>query len=46
MLKIYLTKSSYAGEWNVDEKLDSLKAQVIVVGIEHGNEKNGGIDSF
>ena len=32
-------KTSYAGEWNVDEKLDSLKAQVIVVGIEHGNDK-------
>lgn len=32
-------KTSFIGEWNVDEKLDSLKAQVIVVGIEHGNEK-------
>jgi predicted alpha/beta superfamily hydrolase len=32
-------KTSYSGEWNVDEKLDSLKAQVIVVGIEHGNDK-------
>lgn len=32
-------KTSYAGEWNVDEKLDSLKAQVIVVGIENGGEK-------
>lgn len=32
-------KTSFVGEWNVDEKLDSLKAQVIVVGIEHGNEK-------
>ena len=31
--------TSYVGEWNVDEKLDSLKAQVIIVGIEHGNEK-------
>lgn len=30
---------SFAGEWQVDETLDSLKAQVIVVGIEHGNEK-------
>lgn len=46
--------TAYAGEWNVDETLDSLKAQVIVVGIEHGganrtkdltpykNEKYGG----
>ncbi|MEO8533998.1 MAG: alpha/beta hydrolase-fold protein [Flavobacterium sp.] len=32
-------KTSFVGEWNVDEKLDSLKAQVIVVGIEHGNDK-------
>ncbi|MBC5842381.1 alpha/beta hydrolase [Flavobacterium sp. F-380] len=32
-------KTSYSGEWNVDEKLDSLQAQVIVVGIEHGNDK-------
>lgn len=32
-------KTSFAGEWNVDETLDTLKAQVIVVGIEHGNEK-------
>jgi predicted alpha/beta superfamily hydrolase len=32
-------KTSYAGEWNVDEKLDSLKAPLIVVGIEHGNDK-------
>ena len=31
--------TSYAGEWEVDETLDSLNAQVIVVGIEHGNEK-------
>lgn len=31
--------SSFVGEWNIDEKLDSLNAQVIVVGIEHGNEK-------
>lgn len=32
-------KTSFVGEWNVDEKLDSLKAPVIVVGIEHGNDK-------
>jgi predicted alpha/beta superfamily hydrolase len=32
-------KTSFAGEWNVDEKLDSLNAQVIVVGIENGGEK-------
>jgi alpha-glucosidase len=31
--------TSYAGEWRIDETLDSLKAEVIIVGIEHGNEK-------
>lgn len=31
--------TSFAGEWRVDETLDSLRAQVIVVGIEHGNDK-------
>jgi len=31
--------TSYSGEWHVDETLDSLKAQVIIVGIEHGNDK-------
>ncbi|MGB7842151.1 MAG: alpha/beta hydrolase-fold protein, partial [Salinimicrobium sp.] len=32
--------TSYSGEWKVDEVLDSLKTpQVIVVGIEHGNDK-------
>lgn len=32
-------KTAYSGEWNVDETLDSLNAKVIVIGIEHGNEK-------
>ena len=32
-------KTSYVGEWKVDETLDSLKANVIVIGIEHGNQK-------
>lgn len=36
---LFDAKTSYSGEWNIDEKLDSLSAQVIVVGIEHGNEK-------
>nr|WP_243694649.1 alpha/beta hydrolase-fold protein [Flavobacterium psychrotolerans] len=36
---VFDSKTSYSGEWNVDEKLDSLNAQVIVVGIEHGNDK-------
>lgn len=36
---LFNAKTSFVGEWNVDEKLDSLNAQVIVVGIEHGNEK-------
>ena len=36
---VFDAKTSYSGEWNVDEKLDSLKAQVIIIGIEHGNDK-------
>jgi alpha-glucosidase len=36
---LFDAKTSFVGEWNVDEKLDSLNAQVIIVGIEHGNEK-------
>lgn len=36
---VFDAKTSFSGEWNVDEKLDSLKTPVIVVGIEHGNEK-------
>lgn len=36
---LFDAKTSFAGEWNVDEKLDSLNAQVIVVGIENGGEK-------
>ena len=31
--------TSYAGEWNVDETLDSINAQVIIIGIEHGGDK-------
>lgn len=31
--------TSFAGEWNVDEKLDSLHAQVIVVGIENKEKR-------
>ena len=38
---LFDAKTSFAGEWNVDKTLDSLKAQVIVIGIEHGNEKRG-----
>lgn len=36
---LFDTKTAYAGEWRIDETLDSLKADVIVIGIEHGNEK-------
>lgn len=36
---LFDAKTSYSGEWKVDETLDSLKTQVIVIGIEHGNEK-------
>ena len=36
---LFDAKTSFVGEWNIDEKLDSLRAPIIVVGIEHGNEK-------
>lgn len=36
---IFDQQTSFSGEWNVDETLDSLNAEVIVVGIEHGHEK-------
>ncbi|WMI67855.1 alpha/beta hydrolase [Mangrovimonas sp. YM274] len=33
-------KTSYVGEWGIDEYLDSLSSnQAIIVGIEHGNDK-------
>jgi len=31
--------TAFAEEWEVDETLDRLKAEVIVIGIEHGNDK-------
>lgn len=36
---LFDAKTSYVGEWNVDETLDSISAQVIVIGIEHGGDK-------
>ncbi|MFD2518746.1 alpha/beta hydrolase [Salinimicrobium flavum] len=37
---LFDAETSFLGEWKVDEVLDSLEAQeIIVVGIEHGNEK-------
>lgn len=36
---LFDAQTSFVGEWNVDETLDSLNAKVIVVGIEHGNDK-------
>ena len=36
---LFNKKTSYTGEWQVDEALDSINAHVIIVGIEHGNEK-------
>jgi len=36
---LFDAKTSYVGEWKIDETLDRLNAQVIVVGIEHGGEK-------
>jgi predicted alpha/beta superfamily hydrolase len=36
---LFDAKTSYSGEWNVDETLDLLKAKVIIVGIEHAGDK-------
>lgn len=36
---LFDAKTSYVGEWNVDETLDSINAKVIVIGIAHGDEK-------
>jgi predicted alpha/beta superfamily hydrolase len=35
---LFDSKTSFVGEWNVDETLDSINAQVIVIGIENGGE--------
>lgn len=36
---LFDASTSYAGEWNLDETLDSINAQVIVIAIEHGGDK-------
>jgi len=36
---LFDASTSYVGEWNVDETLDSINAKVIVIGIEHGGDK-------
>lgn len=32
-------KTAFAGEWEIDESLDSLKQDVIIVGIDHGGDQ-------
>ena len=36
---LFDASTSYAGEWDIDETLDSINAQVIIIGIEHGGDK-------
>lgn len=36
---LFDASTSFAGEWNVDETLDSLKLPLIVIGIENGGDK-------
>ncbi len=36
---LFDNKTSFVGEWEVDETLNKMNAQLIVIGIEHGNEK-------
>ena len=43
---LFDAKTSYMGEWNVDEKLDSLNAQVIVVGIENTTQRMNELTPF
>lgn len=43
---LFDAKTSFAGEWNIDEKLDSLKAPVIVVGIENTDHRKDELSPF
>lgn len=36
---LFDAKTSFVGEWEVDETLNKMNAQLIIIGIEHGNEK-------
>ena len=36
---LFDVKTSFVGEWQVDETLNKMNAQIIVIGIEHGNDK-------
>lgn len=36
---LFDAKTSFVGEWEVDETLDKMNTQLIVIGIEHGNDK-------
>ena len=36
---LFDAKTSFVGEWEVDETLNKMNAQLIVIGIEHGNDK-------
>jgi alpha-glucosidase len=36
---LFDNKTSFASEWEVDETLNKMNAQIIVIGIEHGNDK-------
>lgn len=36
---LFDSKTSFSGEWGVDETMNTLAIKAIVVGIEHGNDK-------
>lgn len=36
---LFDSATAFSGEWRIDEQLDSLQAQTIVIGIEHGGDK-------
>ena len=40
---LFDAETSYVGEWKIDEYLDSISnKEIIIIGIEHGNEKRVG----
>lgn len=43
---LFDASTSYAGEWNIDETLDSINAKVIVIGIENTEERMDELTPF
>ena len=43
---LFDASTSYAGEWNIDETLDSINAKVIVIGIENTEKRMDELTPF